>query len=205
MLHITLYLCENVTHNTFSFFQVLLVVGNRVLLRDSIPLPRSSLRRHHIRKEGEWVDLLRISPALEVNLQRQKREALRRESLGRLDRSRTRLANTRGPSRWRINLACGRPARSLSTRAQRRNREELAVCKHLVRFHREEDIMKTAEEKRVEEEDGWVEMEDEEVEEAVEEEEEEDLPAVGKCKYHDKRNNKITELRIIFQREKQNS
>jgi hypothetical protein len=97
----------------------------------------------------------------------------------------------------------------LATRAQRRNREELAVCKHLVRFHREEDIMKTAEEKRVEEEDGWVEMEDEEValevEEAVEEEEEEDLPAVGKCKYHDKRNNKITELRTIFQREKQNS
>jgi hypothetical protein len=30
------------------------------------------------------------------------------------------------------------------------------------------------------------------VEDAVEEEEEEDLPAVGKCKYHDKRNNKIT-------------
>jgi hypothetical protein len=55
--------------------------------------------------------------------------------------------------------------------------------------------MKTAEEKRVEEEEGWVEMEDEEVafevEEAVEEEKEEDLPAVGKCKYHDKRNNKI--------------
>jgi hypothetical protein len=156
------------------------------------------------------MDLLRISPALEVNLQRQKREALRRESLGRLDRrSRTRLANTRGPSRWRINLACGRPVRSLATRAQRRNRDELAVCKHLVRFHREEDIMKTAEEKRVEEEEGWVEMEDEEVafevEEAVEEEEDEDLPAVGKCKYHDKRNNKITELRTIFQREKQNS
>jgi hypothetical protein len=43
------------------------------------------------------------------------------------------------------------------------------------------------------------------VEDAVEEEEEEDLPAVGKCKYHDKRNNKITELRTIFQREKQNS
>jgi hypothetical protein len=108
-------------------------------------------RTHHIRKEGKWMDLLRISPALEVNLQRQKREALRRESLGRLDRrSRTRLANTRGPSRWRINLACGRPVRSLATRAQRRNRDELAVCKHLVRFHREEDIMKTAEEKRVE-------------------------------------------------------
>jgi hypothetical protein len=97
----------------------------------------------------------------------------------------------------------------LATRAQRRNRDELAVCKHLVRFHREEDIMKTAEEKRVEEEEGWVEMEDEEVafevEEAVEEEEDEDLPAVGKRKYHDKRNNKITELRTIFQREKQNS
>jgi hypothetical protein len=53
-------------------------------------------------------------------------------------------------------------------------------------------------------------MEDEEmvafgVEDAVEEEDEEYLPAVGKCKYHDKRNNKITELRTIFQREKQNS
>ena len=63
---------------------------------------------------------------------------------------------------------------------------------------------------------GEDEMEDEEmvafgVEDAVEEEEEmvafvvedaveeeEDLPAVGKCKYHDKRNNKITELRTIF-------
>ena len=156
------------------------------------------------------MDLLRVSPALEVNLERQKIDGLRRESLVRLNRrSRTRLANTRGPSRWRINLACGRPVRSLATRAQRRNRDELAVCKHLVRFHREEDIMKTAEEKRVEEEEGWVEMEDEEVafevEEAVEEEEDEDLPAVGKCKYHDKRNNKITELRTIFQREKQNS
>ena len=89
--------------------------------------------------------------------------------------------------------------------------------------------METAEEKTVEEE-GWMELaedeiEDEEmvafgVEDAVEEEEEEemvafgvedaveeeeDLPAVGKCKYHDKRNNKITELRTIFQREKQNS
>ena len=161
------------------------------------------------------MDLLRVSPALEVNLQRQKIDGLRRESLVRLNRrSRTRLANTRGPSRWRINLACGRPVRSLATRAQRRNRDELAVCKHLVRFDREEDIMETAEEKTVEEEEGWMElaedeMEDEEVafevEEAVEEEKEEDLPAVGKCKYHDKRNNKITELRTIFQREKQNS
>ena len=161
------------------------------------------------------MDLLRLSPALEVNLQRQKIDGLRRESLVRLNRrSRTRLANTRGPSRWRINLACGRPVRSLETRAQRRNRDELAVCKHLVRFHRVEDIMETAEEKNVEEEEGWMElaedeMEDEEemvacgVEAAVEEEE--DLPAVGKCKYHDKRNNKITELRTIFQREKQNS
>ena len=159
------------------------------------------------------MDLLRVSPALEVNLQRQKIDGLRRESLVRLNRrSRTRLANTRGPSRWRINLACGRPVRSLETRAQRRNRDELAVCKHFDRFHREEDIMETAEEKTVEEE-GWMElaedeMEDEEmvafgVEDAVEEEE--DLPAVGKCKYHDKRNNKITELRTIFQREKQNS
>ena len=73
--------------------------------------------------------------------------------------------------------------------------------------------METAEEKTVEEEEGWMElaedeMEDEEmvafgVEDAVEEEE--DLPAVGKCKYHDKRNNKITELRTIFQREKQST
>jgi hypothetical protein len=160
------------------------------------------------------MDLLRVSPALEVNLERQKIDGLRRESLVRLNRrSRTRLANTRGTSRWRINLACGRPVRSLATRAQRRNRDELAVCKHFDRFHREEDIMETAEEKTVEEEEGWMElaedeMEDEEmvafgVEDAVEEEE--DLPAVGKCKYHDKRNNKITELRTIFQREKQNS
>ena len=162
------------------------------------------------------MDLLRVSPALEVNLERQNIDGLRRESLVRLNRrSRTRLANTRGTSRWRINLDCGRPVRSLATRAQRRNRDELVVCKHFDRFHREEDIMETAEEKTVEEEEGWMElaedeMEDEEmvafgVEDAVEEEDEEYLPAVGKCKYHDKRNNKITELRTIFQREKQNS
>ena len=162
------------------------------------------------------MDLLRISPALEVNLQRQKIDGLRRESLSRLNRrSRTRLAHTRGPSRWRINLACGRPVRSLTTRAQRRNRDELAVCKHLVRFHREEDIMETTEDKNVEEEEGWMELAQDEMEdeeemvacgvEEVGEEEEEDLPPVGKCKYHDKRNNKITELRTIFQREKQNS
>jgi hypothetical protein len=71
--------------------------------------------------------------------------------------------------------------------------------------------MDTAEEKNVEEEEGWMELAEDEMEDeeemvaAVEEEEEEDLPTVGKCKYHDKRNNKITELRTIFQREKQNS
>jgi hypothetical protein len=179
MLHITL----------FTFFQVLLVVGNRFLLRDSIPLPRSSQRTHHIRKEGKWMDLLRVSPALEVNLERQKIDGLRRESLVRLNRrSRTRLANTRGPSRWRINLACGRPVRSLATRAQRRNRDELAVCKHLVRFHREEDMMETAEEKTVEEEEGWMELAEDEVEDEEEmvaigvedaEEEEEEMVAYG--------------------------
>jgi hypothetical protein len=46
----------------------------------------------------------------------------------------------------------------LATRAQRRNRDELAVCKHLVQFDREEDIMETAEEKTVEEEEGWMEL-----------------------------------------------
>jgi len=73
------------------------------------------------------------------------------------------------------------------------------------------------EEKGVEEE-GWMELAEEEMEDEEERvagamedvgeergEEEEDLPPVGKCNYHDKRNNKITELRTIFQREKQNS
>jgi hypothetical protein len=110
-----------------------------------------------------------VSPALNVNLQKQKLNGLRRESFNRLDRrSRTRLAQNRGPSRWRVNVVCGRPVRSLQTRAQQRNGESLALCKHLVRFHREEDMRKsgdTAEEKCVEEGAGYMEVAGKEMEE----------------------------------------
>jgi len=162
MLHITL----------FTFFQMLLLVGDRCLLRDPIPLPRSSQRTHLIKKNGNWVDLLRVSPVLNVDLKKQKLNGLRRESLHRLGRrSRTRLAHTRGPSRWRANVACGRRVRNLQTRAQQQNGEVL-LCKHLVRFHREEDMRKSgeaAEEKGDEEEGtGWMEVAGEEMEEEEE-------------------------------------
>ena len=79
------------------------------------------------------------------------------------------LAQNRGPSRWRVNVVCGRSVRSLQTRAQRRNGESLALCKHLVRFHREEDMRKSGdtaeEEKCVEEGAGCMEVAGKEMEE----------------------------------------
>ena len=82
-----------------------------------------------------------MSPALNLDLGKQKLDGLRRESIKRLQmRSKTRLVHTRGPSRWRINMDCGRPMKSLQTSAQRRNGEALALCKHLIRFNREEDM-----------------------------------------------------------------
>ena len=77
------------------------------------------------------------------------------------------------------------------------------MCKHLVRFHREEDIERASREgwmevagEEVEEEEGWMEtageeeekieaMEDEREDIAVEEEDQETVPPVGKCNYHD--------------------
>jgi len=149
--HNTFYLCENATHNNFTyvkmltdnttFFQILLLEGERYLVKDSIPLPRSSERVHRIVKDGHWRNFLRVSLVLKVNLVRQRLNGLRRESLKKLERrTRTRLAHTRGSSRQRINVACGRPLRRIQTRAQRRSAEALGLCKHLVRFHREEDM-----------------------------------------------------------------
>lgn len=58
-----------------------------------------------------------MSQALNLDLGKQKLDGLRRESIKRLQmRSKTRLVYTRGPSRWRINMDCGRPMKSRGDR-----------------------------------------------------------------------------------------
>jgi hypothetical protein len=66
------------------------------------------------------------------------------------------------------------------------------VCKHFDRFHREEDIMETAEEKTVEEEEGWMELAEDEMEDeemvafGVEDAVEEEVPQKKAVSYHQK-------------------
>ena len=54
-------ICENATHNTFLFIQMLLLEGKKYLLQDSIPLPQSSERAHLIRKKGHWRKLMSVA------------------------------------------------------------------------------------------------------------------------------------------------
>jgi len=107
-----------------------------VMVRDSVPLLRTP-RTHCISDQRRWRRLVRVAPRLKVNLVRQELDAAHRESLwATRRRGNTRLARTAGgKSRWRINVACGRPVRCQMTRAQMEVARSLSLSKHLVYFH----------------------------------------------------------------------
>lgn len=108
---------------------------SQVMIRDSVPLVRAA-RTHYLRDEQRWRRLVRIAPELKVNLERQQVSAARRKSLWETrGRATTRLSRTAGgKSRWRINVACGRPVRCMMTRTQRKVARSLSLKKHLVYF-----------------------------------------------------------------------
>lgn len=119
----------------------------RVMMQDSVPLLRAQ-RTHFISDQGQgiivrWRRLTRVVPELRVNLARQALDAARRESLWATRRRATaRFTRTfGGKSRWRINVACGRPVKHFRTRVQEEVTKSLTLCKHLVDFHWDTEIM----------------------------------------------------------------
>lgn len=141
-----------------------------IMVKDSVPLMRVA-RTHYVRDERRWRRLVRVAPRLRVNLARQQLNAAHRQSLwATRRRANTRLARTAGgKSRWRINVACGRPVRSQMTRAQMEVARSLSLSKHLVCFHwaGESGTVEEAEDGGEGEDDGEERMEggDQEVEE----------------------------------------
>jgi len=90
-----------------------------MMMQDSVPLLRAE-RTHFITDQERWRRLIRVAPVLRVDLARQEVEAARLESLwATRRRATTRLARTvPGKSRWRVDVAYGRPVKHLMTRAQ---------------------------------------------------------------------------------------
>lgn len=130
-----------------------------VLKQDSVPLLRAQ-RTHFVTDQQRWRRLVRVAPVLRVNLARQEVEAARLESVwATRRRATTRLARTiAGKSRWRIDVARGRPVKHLMTRAQADVARSLTLCKHLLVFHDHTEVLpaerKEEEAQEVEREDG---------------------------------------------------